>query len=199
LPSLTFSGVVKLADFGATRQLTESMNHKCNTFIGSPYWMAPEVLTRAQYDGKADIWSLGITCIEMASMHPPHAEMKQLLQLMKSITDDDPPRLEQYCPTASADFRDFVSLCLKLDPEKRGTLKQLMGHKFVKNAPEVTRRQDNITSCSSDHQLSAANGPPFSQNHPRAGIEPDRSHRGSGRERGRRRSGEWKHGKREST
>jgi serine/threonine-protein kinase 24/25/MST4 len=71
---LSSDGEVKLADFGASATLTETVN-KRNTMVGSPYWMAPEVLMGNDYDGRVDIWSLGITCIELAKQKPPNAHL----------------------------------------------------------------------------------------------------------------------------
>src|ERR1700761_2128205 len=86
---LSKTGQVKLGDFGATAQLTDTMT-KCSTFVGSPYWMAPEVMTQNQYDGKADIWSLGITCYEMAVGAPPNANVHPL-KLVSLIPRQAPP------------------------------------------------------------------------------------------------------------
>jgi len=124
---LAKDGQVKLADFGASGQLTDTVT-KCNTFVGSPYWMAPEILTESKYDGKADIWSLGITCIEMLNGKPPLAEHPPL-KVISLIPGRDPPSLDK--SKYSAKFCDFVSLCLTKDPAKRPAIKELLKHPFV--------------------------------------------------------------------
>jgi len=131
---LAKSGQVKLADFGATAQLTDTMT-KCKTFVGSPYWMAPEIMTESKYDGKADIWSLGITCIEMTTGKPPNWKLPPL-RVINVIPAAPPPTLEK--GKFSDEFNDFVNKCLVKDPNQRPTIKELLRTPFVKAAGPTT-------------------------------------------------------------
>ncbi|XP_019850848.1 PREDICTED: mitogen-activated protein kinase kinase kinase kinase 5-like [Amphimedon queenslandica] len=131
---LTHDTVVKLADFGIATQLTQTMG-KRKTFIGTPYWMAPEVAAvdkKGGYNQKCDIWSLGITAIELAEMQPPMNDLHpfRALQLLTKRAFQ-PPGL-QHKNKWSNNFHDFISHCLKKDTSKRPTARDLLKDDFVK-------------------------------------------------------------------
>ncbi|KAL8624111.1 hypothetical protein ACOMHN_036114 [Nucella lapillus] len=133
---VTMEGEVKLADFGVSAKNTQTQQ-KRDTFIGTPYWMAPEVilcetLKDTPYDFKADIWSLGISLIEFGQIEPPNKEMHPMRVLIK-IHKSDPPTLDK--PRKwSRDFRDFIAKCLIKDPKLRPTAEELLELPFLKRA-----------------------------------------------------------------
>jgi serine/threonine-protein kinase 24/25/MST4 len=123
------AGKVKIADFGVAKELNE---HKRRfSVVGSPYWMAPEVITAKEgglYNEKADIWSLGITAIELAKGNPPRSTEKPM-KVLVSIPTSPPPKLEG--TGFSANFKDFVHACVKFDPIDRPSAKELLLHPFI--------------------------------------------------------------------
>uniref|UniRef100_A0A0B8RTP0 Serine/threonine-protein kinase TAO3 n=1 Tax=Philothamnus irregularis TaxID=1899461 RepID=A0A0B8RTP0_9SAUR len=124
---LTELGQVKLADFGSA-----SIASPANSFVGTPYWMAPEVILAmddGQYDGKVDVWSLGITCIELAERKPPLFNMNAMSALYH-IAQNDSPTLQSNEWTDS--FRRFVDYCLQKIPQERPSSSELLRHEFVR-------------------------------------------------------------------
>nr|Q9I9E0.2 RecName: Full=Serine/threonine-protein kinase TAO3; AltName: Full=Kinase from chicken; AltName: Full=Thousand and one amino acid protein 3 [Gallus gallus]CAH65357.1 hypothetical protein RCJMB04_21d18 [Gallus gallus] len=124
---LTEPGQVKLADFGSA-----SIVSPANSFVGTPYWMAPEVILamdEGQYDGKVDVWSLGITCIELAERKPPLFNMNAMSALYH-IAQNDSPTLQSN--EWSDSFRGFVDYCLQKIPQERPSSADLLRHDFVR-------------------------------------------------------------------
>lgn len=146
-------GTVLLGDFGVGVYLTEtgkqskvkatddhnradSINQAARkSFVGTPCWMAPEVVERKGYGAKADIWSFGITALELSSGRAPHSRLPPVKVLMRTL-QDDPPKLdrENGAFKYSKLFDDFVKQCLQKDPAKRPSAEKLLQHGFFKQA-----------------------------------------------------------------
>lgn len=141
---LTESGDVKLADFGVSATLFNNFS-KRNTFVGTPYWMAPEVIKEHPYDGKADIWSLGITAIEMAETFPPYHDTHPM-RVLFMIPRNEPPTLQDKAKW-SPEFHSFVAACLTKDPHQRPSAEKLLEHPFVANCKPKTVLVDLINKC----------------------------------------------------
>lgn len=134
---LTDQAEVKLVDFGVSAQLDRTIGRR-NTFIGTPYWMAPEVIAcdenpNATYDNKSDLWSLGITAIEMAEGQPPLCDMHPMRALFL-IPRNAPPKLKS--KKWSKKFHSFVEQCLIKDHQTRPCTEQLLKHPFIRDQPQ---------------------------------------------------------------
>lgn len=126
---LNSKGEVKIADFGYAAQLTKQKTKRA-TIVGTPYWMAPELIRGLEYDHKVDVWSLGIMIMEMAEGEPPYMDYPPLRALF-FITTKGIPELKE--PDLwSSEFKNFIYSCLRNNPEERPTCEELLNHQFIK-------------------------------------------------------------------
>uniref|UniRef100_A0A8C4QD19 non-specific serine/threonine protein kinase n=1 Tax=Eptatretus burgeri TaxID=7764 RepID=A0A8C4QD19_EPTBU len=149
---LLLDGQVKLADFGVSAKNAKTFQCR-DTFIGTPYWMAPEVVMcetfkDSPYDYKADIWSLGITLIELAEVEPPHHELNPMRVLLK-IAKAEPPSLE-YPSRWSNDFNNFLKKALDKNPETRWSVSQLLQHPFVSTVASIKPLEQLIAEAKAE-------------------------------------------------
>ncbi|XP_071917301.1 uncharacterized protein [Coffea arabica] len=140
---LDSNGEVKLADFGVSACMFDKGDRQRsrNTFVGTPCWMAPEVLQpQSGYDFKADIWSFGITALELAHGHAPFSKYPPMKVLLMTIQNAPPGLDYDRDKKFSKSFKEMVAMCLVKDQTKRPTAEKLLKHSFFKNAkpPELS-------------------------------------------------------------
>ncbi|XP_045036515.1 mitogen-activated protein kinase kinase kinase kinase 5 isoform X4 [Daphnia magna] len=171
---LTDNGDVKLADFGVSAQITATLG-KRRSFIGTPYWMAPEVAAverKGGYDQQCDIWAVGITAIELAELQPPMFDLHPMRALfLMSKSGFKPPVLKEKAKW-SADFHNFVKVALTKNPKKRPPAVRLLQHSFLQGnhlnrrlamellqqvqSPHTPLRSDSLTEADEDLAIGAA-------------------------------------------
>lgn len=133
---LNGTGHVRLADFGVAGQL-QGPQKRDRAFVGTPYWMSPEVIKQSGYDTKADIWSVGILAYELSQGQPPYADLHPM-KVLHLIPRNPPPQLPRSC---SKDLRDFVEKCTTRDPLRRPSAAAMLQHRLIRCAadPEILR------------------------------------------------------------
>lgn len=123
-------GGIKITDFGYSARLESGKKRR--TVVGTPYWMAPELIASQDYGNKVDIWSLGIMVMEMAEGEPPYIDMSPVNALLKIVTEGIPPLQEP--ERWSPELMDFLARCCKTDPNVRPSAAQLLRHPFLQRA-----------------------------------------------------------------
>nr|CCA13906.1 ser/thr kinase putative [Albugo laibachii Nc14] len=126
----TKDGLVKLADFGVAVKLNETQ--KSNSVVGSPYWMAPEVIEMSGWSFASDIWSVGCTIIELLTTKPPYFDLAPMAALFRIVQDDHPPLPERISPA----LHDFIMKCFMKEPRLRASAEELLTHPWIAQIPK---------------------------------------------------------------
>ncbi|CAI5709535.1 unnamed protein product [Peronospora effusa] len=126
----TKEGLVKLADFGVAIRLNETQ--KANSVVGSPYWMAPEVIEMAGWSSASDIWSVGCTIIELLTTKPPYFDLAPMAALFRIVQEDHPPLPQRMSPA----LHDFIMKCFMKEPRLRASADELLAHPWIAQIPK---------------------------------------------------------------
>ena len=142
-------GEVKLSDFGFVAMLNKE-NEKRKTYVGTPYWMAPEVIEKkVRYGKKVDIWSLGILALEMKDGEPPYMdECPDPLKALYLIASNDKPPIKSWY-SLSPEFQDFLNHCLQKNVDKRAAAAELREHPFLTIAQDLESIVPSIVAAKS--------------------------------------------------
>ena len=143
---LSEDGYAKLGDFGIGIQMTDDEYRTSKK--GSPHWMSPQVILNKNYDTKTDIWSLGITCLELVEGEPPFADLNPD-EVMEKIANNPPKAADIIDPKEHTDeFIDFVNLCLEINPKKRPTADVLIKHPFI---VKLSKKKEYLKQLINEH------------------------------------------------
>jgi serine/threonine protein kinase len=134
LDYIILQGLVKLADFGVATKLNEA-DFNTHSVVGTPYWMAPEVIELSGVCAASDIWSVGCTIIELLTCVPPYYDLQPMPALYRIVQDDTPPIPDSLSP----DITDFLRLCFKKDSRQRPDAKTLLSHPWIRNSRRALR------------------------------------------------------------
>ncbi|KAL7001524.1 MAP3K epsilon protein kinase 1 [Sarracenia purpurea var. burkii] len=148
----TKEGLVKLADFGVATKLTEA-DVNTHSVVGTPYWMAPEVIEMSGVCAASDIWSVGCTVIELLTCVPPYYDLQPMPALFRIVQDEHPPIPDSLSP----DITDFLRQCFKKDARQRPDAKTLLSHPWIQNSRRVLqsslRHSEKIRNIEEDGSL----------------------------------------------
>lgn len=136
---LSSNGGIRITDFGVSRQFDVSRAFQTTSIVGTPYWMAPEVINGLPYSFPADVWSIGATAIELAEGAPPYCEFPPMRAMVEIATRGFPGFRKD--AQFSLEFQDFVKQCMISDPNLRPSINDLLKHKFILNAGDYDRQE----------------------------------------------------------